>query len=108
MREPLDDLDVSYLLSSLVEKSLVVYDEVAGRYRLLETVRDYAIEKLRAIGCPEPIQARHFAFYLEFSEDAEPQLQGAGQSLALARLEAEHDNLRAALSRAKDGAPERG
>jgi len=91
-----DALDV---LLSLVDKSLVVYGERdgEGRYRLLETVRQYAREKLLEAGEEESVRERHCAFYLALAEEAEAYLAGPEQAVWFARLETEHDNLRAAL-----------
>lgn len=95
--EPHEVLD---LLSRLVDKSLVVVMEApAGdtRYRLLDTVRQYAREKLAHTGEENSIRGRHLAWYLQLAEQAEPELQGPQQAAWLDRLEAEHDNLRASL-----------
>ncbi|MER5206619.1 BTAD domain-containing putative transcriptional regulator [Streptomyces sp. NPDC002825] len=91
----------AYALASLVEKSLVeVRDD--GRYRMLETIRAYAAERLPA-GDPAP--AAHHAYYRELAETADPELRGPAQLEWLARLDAEDANLRAALRR---GTPEEG
>jgi non-specific serine/threonine protein kinase len=89
-------------LARLAEKSLVMVDEWADstepRYRLLETIRQYARDKLLAAGESERIRDRHLDFYLAFAEEAEPHLRRADQLTWLVRLEIEHDNLRAALA----------
>jgi predicted ATPase/DNA-binding SARP family transcriptional activator len=87
------------LLGSLIDKSLVVFEEkeLGGRYRLLETVRQYAAEKLAGGGDERKVQARHRDHFLVLAEEAEPHLTGAAQVEWLARLEAEHANLRVAL-----------
>lgn len=89
------------LLFQLVEKSLVVTDasDPDGRYRLLETVRQYAAERLAEAGEVEALRARHATCYLALAEEAEPALRGPEQSVWFARLEREHHNLRAALAR---------
>ncbi|WP_051844843.1 BTAD domain-containing putative transcriptional regulator [Streptomyces globisporus] len=88
-------------LASLVEKSLVeVRDD--GRYRMLETIRAYAAERLPD---GDPAIAAHHAYYRELAEAADPELRGPDQLEWLARLDAEDANLRAALRR---GTPEDG
>jgi predicted ATPase len=91
--------DVLDLVAGLADKSLVLVDTSAGeaRYRFLETVRQYAHERLVASGEREPIRARHADYFLEIAEEAYPRLIGGAQDLALvARLELENGNLRAA------------
>jgi predicted ATPase/DNA-binding XRE family transcriptional regulator len=106
--DPLATEDVLGLLSILLDKSLVTLLDwqVAGqaRYRLLEPVRQYALEKLQASGDEPARRARHLAFFLELSRQAGPQLDGAEQAAWLDRLEADLDNLGAAI----DWAPQHG
>jgi predicted ATPase/class 3 adenylate cyclase len=94
-----DRYDVVELLGRLVAKSLCLTDGQGSdpRYRLLETVREYGLEKLAEIPECQLVLARHRDFYLGFAEDAESRLQGPEQVAWLQRLEADHDNLRAAL-----------
>jgi len=94
--------EVLDLLSELVDKSLV---SVAGadedeetRYRLLETIRQYAREKLDGSTDGESARGRHRGFFLQFAERARDELAGPEQGLWLQRLETEHDNLRLALA----------
>ena len=68
------------------------------RYRMLEPVRQYAREKLEEGGEAEEVRRRHASFFLALAEEAEPRLRGPEDMEWLERLEAEHDNLRAALS----------
>lgn len=88
------------LLTALVEKSIVVYEEAAGegRYRLLETLRQYGRDRLLESGEAETIRERHLDFFLRLAETAGPELQGAQQGVWLELLAAELDNLRAALA----------
>ncbi|HZT42808.1 MAG TPA: tetratricopeptide repeat protein [Chthonomonadaceae bacterium] len=97
--EQVTGLDRLDLLTSLVEKSLVLAEEREGksRYRLLETIREYAKEKLQQAGEEKPWRDRHLEFYSNLAEEATNGLKGAAQLEWLDRLEAEHDNLRAAL-----------
>jgi predicted ATPase/DNA-binding SARP family transcriptional activator len=89
------------LLARLVDKSLVVVGtEHAGdnvRYSLLETIRQYAREKLNDSGEGEAVRERRTRWYVELAERAEPKLRGHGQIEWLDRMEQEHDNVRAAL-----------
>ena len=85
------------LLSRLVDKSLVVAEtDGAPRYRLLETVRQFASEKLGS-GEEQAVRQRHALYFLELAELAEPELCGAGQAAWLDRLERELDNFRTAV-----------
>jgi non-specific serine/threonine protein kinase len=88
------------LLSQLVDKSLIVPRESAGatRYRMLETIRQYAGDQLRGSKDQEHIKRRHAEFCLALAEQAEQQFLGSDQSASLRRLEVEHDNIRAALA----------
>ena len=96
-------------LVRLVDKSLVVAGGQTtreGRYRLLETVRQYAREKLVESGSIAAIQRRHALFYLGFAEAIEPAINTVGRAACLAQLDREHDNLRSALSWAIRDEPE--
>ena len=83
----------SISLTRLVEKSLVALDAGGERYRMLETVRQYAQERLDAAHDGEDARGRHLAFYLEFAERARPELVGPAQGLWLAKLDVERENL---------------
>ena len=93
---PLTEPDVIDVLSRLVEKSLVVLDAEGGRYRLLETVRQYARERLEESGERNEVCGRHLAFYLAFGEKARPEMFGPEQATWLARVDLERENLLAA------------
>jgi hypothetical protein len=92
--------EVVDLLAHLVDKSLVVAEERDGaaRYRLLETVRQYAGDRLLAAGEAEAARDRRRDWYLAQAERAAPALRGPEVGAWLDRLAAEHDNLRAALA----------
>jgi predicted ATPase len=93
--EPYDALD---LLGQLVEKSLIIVEPgEQSRYRLLETIRQYGEEKLKASGEAAVLRERHRDWYLQLAEQAEPELRGPAQEEWLERLDHEHDDLRAAL-----------
>jgi tetratricopeptide (TPR) repeat protein len=88
------------LLTHLVDKNLVVYEEDEngqGRYRLLETVRQYARDRLLESGESETTRGRHQDYFLRLAEEAAPRLLEAKSGVWFQRLETEHDNLRAAL-----------
>src|SRR5258708_5021246 len=109
--EEIEENEVLDILSSLVDKSLVVYEEYApyhGRYRLSETLREYSRERLEQSGEVNRLNRLHHAYFVAFGEEAESHLIGAGQAEWLDRLEAEHDNLRLALHSGGDGSPQSG
>lgn len=90
------------LLARLTKKSLFRFDHLE-RYDMHELLRQYAYEKLCASGKVSDVKARHLSFFTDLAEEAEAHLTGEKQSVWLERLDAEIDNLRAALdcSRAK-------
>ncbi len=97
-----DDLKrdaVLMVLLHLIDKSLVLKHEQEGasRYRLLEPIRQYAHEQLKEAREAEAFSQKHLEFYMQFAEEAEPKLIGFEQMTSLKRLDAEHDNLRAAI-----------
>ena len=99
---PVEAGDVIVLLGNLVEQSLVVVEtspEGTTRYRPLEPVRQYALERLRESSEEDEVRRRHAGYYLALAEEAEPRIKGHDQVEWLDRLEAENDNLRAAISR---------
>src|SRR6266851_9023119 len=86
-------------LAALVDESLVGQRESnEPRFTLLQLVRDYALERLTASGESEEARRRHLEHFVALAEEAEPGLAGGEQARWLARVEEEHDNLRAALA----------
>lgn len=87
------------MLGLLVDRSLVIVEprREEERYRQLETIRAYAREKLIESNEADQMRRRHFDFFLRFVEASQPDLWGAAEQVWLDRLEAEQDNLRAAL-----------
>jgi predicted ATPase len=98
------DLDVLSLLSRLVDRSLVmVADGPHGsRYRLLESVAAYSMQRLRQAGEYARTRQRHHRFYRDLAEQAAAQLRGHDQKSWLRRLDVETSNLRGALDAAAD------
>jgi predicted ATPase/class 3 adenylate cyclase len=96
----IEEWDVLDVLTSLVDKSVALYEERGGegRYRLLETVRQYAWDRLLQAGEAEDVRGRHRDWCLAMAEQAEAGLPGESGRVWLDRLEREHDNLRAALA----------
>ena len=94
---------VIHLLGQLINKSLVNVrarseePKSETRYEMLETIREYAREKLDEFGETEQVRQRYRDFFIGFAEQAEPKLKGAQQFEWLNRFEVEHDNLRAVL-----------
>jgi predicted ATPase/class 3 adenylate cyclase len=99
----LDTLDT---IGRLVGRSLVVADRGGStRYHLLETIRQYARDRLVAANESSAIRGRHLAFFLALAEEAEPALTGPDMVAWLAKLDADADNLRAAIDWAFDEDP---
>ncbi len=91
--------DILNLIARLVDKSLLNYGDENGsaRYEMLETIRQYAREKLVQTEEIEILRRKHLAYYAELTSEASPQFWRSNQREWMDRLEDEHDNLRAAL-----------
>ena len=89
----IEDAELLDLLTQLADKSLVAVESETGRYRLLETVRQYAQERLVESGEEATMRAQHLAFYVDFAEKARPELLGPQQGAWLARLDLDRENL---------------
>ena len=95
---PVDVLDG---LVSLVDESLLKQKEGVGgepRFVMLETIHEFAREKLQESEEAEELRRLHAHYFLSLAEEAEPQVEGPQQPVWLDRLEEEHDNMREALS----------
>lgn len=94
--------DVLDVLSSLVDKSLV--EAAGGRFRMLETVRAFGAERLVEAGEADRLREAHAAYFLDLARTGDERLRGAEQLEWLRRLDADRDDLHAALRRALAGA----
>jgi predicted ATPase/DNA-binding SARP family transcriptional activator/tetratricopeptide (TPR) repeat protein len=93
------DGEVLDVIGRLVERSMVVFEPGAStRYRMLETLREYAAEQLADSGEAELLDRRHAEFFRDFARDAEMTLRGHGQRETLSRLRTEQPNMRAAIA----------
>ncbi|MDQ3856059.1 MAG: NB-ARC domain-containing protein, partial [Chloroflexota bacterium] len=96
-----DGIDVLSGIESLVEKSLLRQEEGADgepRFRMLQTVQEYALERLDASGDGVDVRRRHAGYFLALAEEAEPHLRSLRSVEWLERLESDTDNYRAALT----------
>jgi predicted ATPase/class 3 adenylate cyclase len=95
----LDEFDVFELVPTLVDKSLVNADVGgdAARYRLLETIRQFARDKLDEAGATDEVRRRHAEYFMALAEEAEPNVRGPREQEWWARLNRELDNLRLAM-----------
>jgi predicted ATPase/class 3 adenylate cyclase len=103
----IDKSNVVEHVTQLADKSLVVMEPEGERYRLLETVREYALERVAESRELDEARSRHLDFYVAFCEKARPQLVGPEQGKWLARVDLDRENILAAhawCSRAPRGA----
>lgn len=95
------ETDLLDVISSLIDKSLLIQKEMPdgeSRFRMLEVVRDFALEMLDSEGETDAIRRRHAEFFMDLGQRAEPLLQGAESAVWLKKLEEDHDNIRAAMN----------
>ncbi|RSM87902.1 AfsR/SARP family transcriptional regulator [Kibdelosporangium aridum] len=93
-----DAVEVLDLLTALTEKSLLVTEgDVAPRYRMLGTIKEYAAQRLAEAGESDSARRAHLAYFTDLVETAEPHLRSAEQLEWLATLDVEHDNIVAAM-----------
>ncbi|HEY4410720.1 MAG TPA: LuxR C-terminal-related transcriptional regulator [Acidimicrobiia bacterium] len=104
--DPLEEWEVLTLLSDLVDKSLVAFD--GDRYRLLQTIRDFANGQLVAAGESDATRQGHAQCFLRIAQAAAEELERAAGAALLEALEADHDNFRAALGWTLDQEDDRG
>ncbi len=107
----LGEFDVLELVPVLVDKSLVKANVGgdAARYRLLETIRQFASDRLSESGATDVIQRRHAEYFMSLAEEAEPNLRGGSEKVWWDRINLELDNLRLAMGWSLDaGEPELG
>ena len=102
--ETADEYEALALLTALHDKSLLVVDRggaAAGpaRYRMLETVRQYALERLEASGEADAARMRHVSWCVALAEEAAKHVRGTEQDAWIARFRQEHDNVIAAIAR---------
>ena len=103
--------DVHDLLDALLDKSLITAEEREGsmRYRMLETMREYARERLCQLGREAESLGGHLTYFRTLGEEAEPHLRDSEQRVWLRRVELDHDNITAALAwSARNGDAESG
>ena len=103
------EVDLLDAVASLVDKSLLSQREMASgepRFRMLEVVREFALERLESSGEGREVKRLHAGFYGQMAETAGPELLGGKTAEWLDRLEQEHDNLRAAIEWSLENEPE--
>jgi predicted ATPase len=90
--------DVLDHIGQLVDKSMVVRDEITGRFGMLETLRQYALRRLTESAEVDPVRVRHAEHFRDFAGATVPKLNGPDEALAYEQLTADHDNFRAAMA----------
>lgn len=98
--DSVEDWEVADLVISLVDKSLIIVESEHGHshYRLLESVRQYAHDRLLEDGPDDRWRQKHLAFFTDLAEQAEVGLRGPDQPVWLERMDDDHDNIRSAMA----------
>lgn len=94
----ISDAEILDLMSQLVEKSVIIYDDISERYKMLETIRQYGKEKLELSGESEDLTKRHFRFFKEFAMNNLKDITGENQVECLKMIETDINNINKALS----------
>ena len=94
----ISDTEILDLMSQLVEKSVIIYDDISERYKMLETIRQYGKEKLEVSGESEDLIKRHFRFFKEFAMNNLKDITGKNQIESLRLIETDINNIYKALS----------
>lgn len=95
--EKLNKDEIFELLNHLIEKSIIIADTKNDRYRILETLKEYAIERLNKINTSEGILNAHLEYYLGFAEDSAIKLNEGDVLCWLEKIESDHNNLQSAI-----------
>jgi len=98
--ELLNKYDILELTNSLVEKSIVLYMDITGRYKMLETIKQYGYDILKDYDEDNIFRNRHLDYYLNLCEEAIPELSGAKARSWFRRFDEEYPNIQSALNRA--------
>lgn len=108
--EMLENEKILELSEQLAEKSIIVYDSLKDRYRILETLKQYGEEKLIEANETETLKAKHLHYFMLIAEKSEIMLKGSEEKIWLRMLEAEHSNIQSAIewSTTKEGDKEEG
>ena len=96
--EGVDPLDVLDLIGHLVDKSMVVRDEISSRFGMLETLRQYALRRLTESAEVDEVRIRHTEHFRDLAVEMAPHLNDAREAEAYEKLSADHDNFRAAMA----------
>jgi predicted ATPase/class 3 adenylate cyclase len=96
--DDIDSFEVLDQIGQLVDKSMVVRDEVSGRFGMLETLRQYALRRLTESAEVDPVRVRHAECFSVFANETAPKLNGPDEAIAYEQFSADHDNFRAAMA----------